>query len=53
MVWAEYGYSANIRMSDFLAAGTMFATHHGGERLTADHGFPSASSSRTCTRGRA
>jgi DMSO/TMAO reductase YedYZ molybdopterin-dependent catalytic subunit len=40
MVWAEYGYSANIRMSDFLAAGTMFATHHGGERLTADHGFP-------------
>ena len=40
MVWAEYGYSANIRMSDFLADGTMFATHHDGERLTPDHGFP-------------
>ncbi|MFA1542075.1 sulfite oxidase-like oxidoreductase [Actinomadura monticuli] len=40
MVWAEYGYSANIRMTDFLADGTVFATHHDGERLTADHGFP-------------
>ncbi|XRQ02952.1 sulfite oxidase-like oxidoreductase [Actinomadura welshii] len=40
MVWAEYGYSANIRMSDFLADGTMFATHRDGERLTPDHGFP-------------
>ena len=40
MVWAEYGYSANIRMADFLADGTMFATHRDGERITADHGFP-------------
>jgi DMSO/TMAO reductase YedYZ molybdopterin-dependent catalytic subunit len=40
MVWAEYGYGANIRMSDFLAEGTMLATHHNGERLTPDHGFP-------------
>ncbi|SNR67188.1 sulfite oxidase-like oxidoreductase [Actinomadura mexicana] len=40
MVWAEYGYSANIRMSDFLTDGTMFATHRDGERLTPDHGFP-------------
>jgi DMSO/TMAO reductase YedYZ molybdopterin-dependent catalytic subunit len=39
MVWAEYGYSANLRMADFLAAGTMLATHN-GERLTPDHGFP-------------
>ncbi|POM24120.1 TMAO/DMSO reductase [Actinomadura rubteroloni] len=40
MVWAEYGYSANVRMSDFLDAGTLLATHRDGERLTADHGFP-------------
>jgi DMSO/TMAO reductase YedYZ molybdopterin-dependent catalytic subunit len=40
MVWAEYGYSANIRMSDFLAESTMFALHRNGERLTPDHGFP-------------
>lgn len=40
MVWAEYGYSANIRMSDLLAEGTMLATHHNGERLTPDHGHP-------------
>ncbi len=40
MIWAEYGYSANIRMSDFLAETTMFATHRNGERLTPDHGFP-------------
>ncbi|WP_018658548.1 molybdopterin-dependent oxidoreductase [Actinomadura flavalba] len=40
MVWADYGYSANLRLADFLAAGTLLATHRGGERLTADHGFP-------------
>jgi DMSO/TMAO reductase YedYZ molybdopterin-dependent catalytic subunit len=40
MVWAEYGYSANLRMADFLADGTMLATRHNGERLTPDHGFP-------------
>ncbi|GLZ10495.1 oxidoreductase [Actinomadura sp. NBRC 104425] len=40
MVWAEYGYSANIRMSDFLADTTMFAMYRNGERLTPDHGFP-------------
>lgn len=40
MVWAEYGYSANIRVADFLAEETMFATHRNGERLSPDHGFP-------------
>jgi DMSO/TMAO reductase YedYZ molybdopterin-dependent catalytic subunit len=40
MVWAEYGYSANIRMADFLAGATMFVTHRNGEPLTPDHGFP-------------
>lgn len=40
MVWAEYGYSANLRMLDFLAATTLLATHRQGERLSPDHGFP-------------
>ena len=40
MVWAEYGYSANLRMADFLADGTLFATHRDGEPLTPEHGFP-------------
>jgi DMSO/TMAO reductase YedYZ molybdopterin-dependent catalytic subunit len=40
MVWAEYGYSANLRMTDFLADTTLLATHRDGERLTADHGAP-------------
>lgn len=40
MVWAEYGYSANMRLSDFAAATSVLATHHGGEPLTPEHGFP-------------
>ncbi|MCW2946046.1 MAG: oxidoreductase molybdopterin binding protein [Actinoallomurus sp.] len=40
MLWAEYGYSANIRMTDFLAGTTLLATHRDGERLTPDHGAP-------------
>ena len=40
MLWAEYGYSANIRLEDLAEGGTVFATHHNGEPLTADHGFP-------------
>ncbi|MFJ8165507.1 molybdopterin-dependent oxidoreductase [Streptomyces sp. NPDC096136] len=40
MAWAEYGYSANLRLADFTAARTLMATHHGGEPLTAEHGFP-------------
>jgi DMSO/TMAO reductase YedYZ molybdopterin-dependent catalytic subunit len=40
MVWAEYGYSANIRIEDFLADGTVLATHHNGEPITPDHGYP-------------
>jgi DMSO/TMAO reductase YedYZ molybdopterin-dependent catalytic subunit len=40
MIWAEYGYSANVRMSDFLAETTLLATHRDGERLTAEHGGP-------------
>ncbi|WP_179816421.1 sulfite oxidase-like oxidoreductase [Allostreptomyces psammosilenae] len=40
MVWAELGYGSNLRLSDFAAATTIFATHRNGEPLTAEHGFP-------------
>jgi DMSO/TMAO reductase YedYZ molybdopterin-dependent catalytic subunit len=40
MVWAEYGYSANLPMSAFAEPGTVLATHVGGEPLTAEHGWP-------------
>jgi DMSO/TMAO reductase YedYZ molybdopterin-dependent catalytic subunit len=40
MVWAEYGYSANLRLADLLAPTTLLATHRGGRELTPEHGFP-------------
>ncbi|MFJ3231099.1 molybdopterin-dependent oxidoreductase [Streptomyces sp. NPDC086787] len=40
MAWAEYGYSTNLRLSDLTAPQTLMATHHNGEPLTAEHGFP-------------
>jgi DMSO/TMAO reductase YedYZ molybdopterin-dependent catalytic subunit len=40
MVWAEYGYSANLRLADFADGHSVFATHRDGELLTAEHGFP-------------
>ncbi|MFI0721103.1 sulfite oxidase-like oxidoreductase [Streptomyces sp. NPDC021224] len=40
MVWAEYGFSSNLRIEDFLDDQSIFATHKGGEPLTAEHGFP-------------
>ncbi|NJQ17335.1 sulfite oxidase-like oxidoreductase [Streptomyces bohaiensis] len=40
MVWAEFGYSTNIRLADFAAENAVFATHCDGEALTAEHGFP-------------
>lgn len=40
MAWAEYGYSANLRLSDFTAPTTLLATHRGEEPLTAEHGSP-------------
>lgn len=40
MVWAEYGYSANLRLEDLLRDSTIFATHRNGEPLTPEHGFP-------------
>ena len=40
MVWAEYGFSSNLRLADFASERTIFATHKDGELLTAEHGFP-------------
>ena len=38
MVWAEYGYSANVPLADFATG--ILATHRNGERLTPEHGYP-------------
>ena len=40
MVWAEYGYSANLPLEAFAAPDTLLATHAGGELLTPEHGYP-------------
>lgn len=40
MIWAEYGYSANVRLSDFLADDAIFAHARNSEPLTVEHGWP-------------
>lgn len=40
MIWAEFGYSANITLADFLAPDTIFAHGRNGEPLTPEHGWP-------------
>ena len=40
MIWADYGYGANVRIGDFAAPTTMLATQIDGARLTPEHGFP-------------
>ena len=40
MVWAEYGYSSNMRLADFASPEVLFVTHRDGEPLSPDHGFP-------------
>jgi DMSO/TMAO reductase YedYZ molybdopterin-dependent catalytic subunit len=40
MVWADFGYSANVRISDFAADDTLLATHGNGAELTPEHGHP-------------
>ncbi len=40
MIWADFGYSANIRIGDFAAEDTVLATHSGDARLTPEHGYP-------------
>jgi DMSO/TMAO reductase YedYZ molybdopterin-dependent catalytic subunit len=40
MAWAEYGYSTNLRLEDFMSPRTILATHRGGSALTPEHGWP-------------
>jgi DMSO/TMAO reductase YedYZ molybdopterin-dependent catalytic subunit len=40
MIWADFGYSANVRMTDFAADDTILATHREGAPLSAEHGHP-------------
>ncbi len=40
MAWAEYGYSANLRLKDFADPSVILATHHNGELLTPERGYP-------------
>jgi DMSO/TMAO reductase YedYZ molybdopterin-dependent catalytic subunit len=40
MVWAEYGYSANVRIEDLRQETSVLADHRNGEPLTPEHGFP-------------
>lgn len=40
MIWADFGYSANVRITDFAAETTLLATHRGGDRLAPEHGYP-------------
>jgi DMSO/TMAO reductase YedYZ molybdopterin-dependent catalytic subunit len=40
MIWADFGYSANVRIGDFAAEDTLLATHSGDAALTPEHGYP-------------
>ena len=40
MVWAEHGYSSNLRLSDLNSDQALFATHRDGVALRPAHGFP-------------
>jgi DMSO/TMAO reductase YedYZ molybdopterin-dependent catalytic subunit len=40
MIWADFGYGANVRIGDFAAQTTLLATQMNGEPLAAEHGFP-------------
>jgi DMSO/TMAO reductase YedYZ molybdopterin-dependent catalytic subunit len=40
MIWADFGYSANIRIADFAAESTLLATHRDDARLAPEHGYP-------------
>ena len=53
MVWAEYGYSANLRLADFADASALLVTHRDGEPLRPTTARRCAWSCRTCTPGRA
>jgi DMSO/TMAO reductase YedYZ molybdopterin-dependent catalytic subunit len=40
LVHAEQGYTANVPLADLDRDDVLLATHHDGDPLTADHGYP-------------
>jgi DMSO/TMAO reductase YedYZ molybdopterin-dependent catalytic subunit len=40
LVHAEQGYTANVPLADLDRDNVLLATHHDGQPLSADHGFP-------------
>ena len=40
LVWAERGYSANLRLSDLMHDDAIFAHTQGGQPLSPEHGWP-------------
>ena len=40
LIHAEQGYTANVPLADLDREDVLFATHHDGQPLTADHGYP-------------
>jgi DMSO/TMAO reductase YedYZ molybdopterin-dependent catalytic subunit len=40
LVHAEQGFTANVRLADLDREEVLLATHHDGEPLTAEHGYP-------------
>ncbi|HLT84693.1 MAG TPA: molybdopterin-dependent oxidoreductase [Phototrophicaceae bacterium] len=40
LVFAEFGYSASIRIEDLMSARAVLATHHDGEPLSQERGAP-------------
>ncbi|MEO2091887.1 MAG: sulfite oxidase-like oxidoreductase [Gemmataceae bacterium] len=40
MVHCEYGFTTNLPVDDFFADDALFATHHNGQELEPDHGYP-------------
>ncbi len=40
LVHAEQGFTANVPLADLDREEVLFATHHDGEPLSADHGYP-------------
>lgn len=40
LVHAEQGFTANVPLADLNRDDVLFATHHDGEPLSPDHGFP-------------
>ena len=47
LVHAEQGFTANVPLADLDRDNVLFATHHDGQPLTAEHGYPLRPRSRT------